>query len=77
MPDLLVVEAVGPDGTERCSLGEGTSSYVVAGPPDLLAGVLSGADDLLTALGSGLRVQGTLSQLSVMTAASWKVRFDV
>jgi hypothetical protein len=49
----------------------------MAGPPDLLAGVFSGADDFLAALASGLQVKGTLSQLSVMTAASWKVRFDV
>lgn len=77
MPDGLVVNATSPDGAERISVGDGTASYVLSGPADLLAGVLSGADDFLAALATGLRVQGTLSQLSVMTAASWKVRFDV
>ena len=77
MPEVLVVEALGPDGPERARLGEGTTSYLLSGPADLLSGVLSGADDLLAALGAGLRVQGSLAQLSVMTAASWKVRLDV
>ncbi len=77
IPDVLIVEAAGPDGPERGRFGEGTTTYLVAGPADLLAGVFSGADDFLASLAAGLRVQGTLSQLSVMTAASWKVRFDV
>jgi hypothetical protein len=51
---------------------------VIAGPPDLLAGIFSGADDLIAALSTGLvGVRGTLSQLSVLVAASWKVRYDV
>lgn len=77
IPDVLVVHAVVPDGSEHARFGEGDSSYGVTGPADLLAGVFSGADDFLVALAAGLQVQGTLSQLSVMTAASWKVRFDV
>ena len=77
IPDVLLVEAAGPDGTERDRFGEGTTTYVVAGPADLIAGVFSGADDFLVSLTAGVQVQGTLSQLSVMTAASWKVRFDV
>lgn len=77
MPDVLVVEADGPDGPEHARLGEGATSYVVAGPADLLAGVFSGTDDFLASLAAGVRIKGSLSQLSVMTAASWKVRFDV
>lgn len=77
IPDVLVVEAVGADGSEHDRFGDGPTSYLLAGPADLLAGVFTGADDLLTSLAAGVRVQGTLSQLSVMTAASWKVRFDV
>lgn len=77
IPDVLLVEAAGPDGTERGRFGEGTTTYLVAGPADLIAGVFSGADDFLVSLAAGVQVQGTLSQLSVMTAASWKVRFDV
>lgn len=77
IPDVLVVEALGANGVERGRFGEGATTYGIAGPADLLAGVFSGADDLLTSLGAGVQVQGTLAQLSVMTAASWKVRFDV
>ena len=77
IPDVLLVEAAGPDGTERGRFGEGATTYLIAGPADLLAGVFSGADDFLASLDAGVQVQGTLSQLSVMTAASWKVRFDV
>jgi len=77
IPDVLVVDDVGPDGPEQRQFGEGTTRYRIAGPADLLAGVFSGADDFLASLAAGVQVQGTLSQLSVMTAASWKVRFDV
>ena len=77
IPDVLLVEAAGPDGTERGRFGEGATTYLIAGPADLVAGVFSGADDFLASLDAGVQVQGTLSQLSVMTAASWKVRFDV
>jgi hypothetical protein len=77
IPDVLVVEATGPDGSDHDRFGDGTTTYGISGPADLLAGVFSGADDLLVSLAAGVRIQGTLSQLSVMTAASWKVRFDV
>jgi hypothetical protein len=77
IPDVLFVEASGPDGSEHGCFGEGATTYGIAGPVDLLAGVFSGADDFLISLAAGVQVQGTLSQLSVMTAASWKVRFDV
>lgn len=74
IPEVLIVEA---DGRERARFGDGAIEYLMAGPSDLLAGVFSGADDFAASLGAGLRVKGTLSQLSVMTAASWRVRFDV
>lgn len=77
IPDVLVVHAVVPDGDEHGRFGDGPTSYGIAGPADLLAGVFSGADDFLVSLAAGVQVQGTLSQLSVMTAASWKARFDV
>jgi hypothetical protein len=78
IPDVLVAVTEGPEGLEQVVLGEGTTHYLVAGAPDTLAGVFSGADDLFAVLSAGLLgIQGTLSQLSVMTGASWKVRFDV
>ena len=77
IPDVLVVDAFGSDGTEHARFGTGEESYLIAGPADLLAGVFSGADDFLASLAAGVQVRGSLSHLSVMTAASWKVRFDV
>lgn len=77
VPDVLLVEIEGPDGPAHGRFGAGVAEYLVAGPADLLAGVFTGADDLLAALAAGVQVRGTLAQLSVMTAASWKVRFDV
>ncbi|MFG2446613.1 hypothetical protein ACGFQG_27450 [Nocardia fluminea] len=77
IPDVLVAVAQEPDGPQEARFGSGPTTYRMVGTPDALAGVFTGADYLLTALDSGLRVQGTLSQVSVMTAASWKVRFDV
>ena len=77
VPDVLVAVALGPDGPEEARFGTGADAYRIVGTPDHLAGVFTGTDYLLSALEHGLRVQGTLSQLSVMTAASWKVRFDV
>lgn len=79
IPDVLVAIAAEPDGgIEPLVLGEGDSQYLIAGPPDVLAGVFTGADDFVAALFSGVvGIRGTLSQLSVMTGASWKVRYDV
>lgn len=78
MPDVLIAVTEGPEGVEQIVLGEGATQYLIAGAPDTLAGVFTGADDLVTVLFSGaLGIQGTLSQLSVMTGASWKVRYDV
>lgn len=77
IPDVLVVEAVGPDGIEHGRFGEGETEYLMAGRVDLLAGVFTGVDDFLASLAAGVQIRGSLSDLSVMTAASWKVRFDV
>lgn len=77
IPEVLVVDADGRDGPEGAQLGAGSTEYLMAGPADLLAGVFTGADDFLASLAAGVQIKGTLSQLSVMTAASWKVRFDV
>ncbi|WP_263247313.1 hypothetical protein [Saccharopolyspora rosea] len=77
IPDVLVAVTEGPEGLEQVVVGAGTTRYLIAGAPDTLAGVFSGADDLIAVLSSGaLGIQGTLSQLSVMVGASWKVRFD-
>ncbi|WP_407555430.1 hypothetical protein QOM21_36730 [Streptomyces sp. Pv4-95] len=78
IPDVLIAVTEGPEGLEQVVLGDGSTQYLVAGAPETLAGVFSGADDLVAVLSSGaLGIQGTMSQLSVMTGASWKVRFDV
>lgn len=77
IPDVLIAVTEGPDGLEQAVIGAGTTQYLIAGDPDTLAGVFSGADDLIAVLSKGvLGIQGTLSQLSVMVGASWKVRFD-
>ncbi|PXX58473.1 hypothetical protein DFR70_114157 [Nocardia tenerifensis] len=78
IPNMLVAITEGPDGIDQHVVGAGDTHYVIAGPPELLAGIFSGADDLIAALSTGLvGVRGTLSQLSVLVAASWKVRYDV
>ncbi|MFJ6409471.1 hypothetical protein ACIQK9_28555 [Streptomyces hydrogenans] len=78
IPDVLIAVTEGPDGLEQVVLGEGSTQYLIAGAPETLAGVFSGADDLLAVLSTGaIGIQGTMSQLSVMVGASWKVRFDV
>ncbi|GAB2738771.1 hypothetical protein GCM10027174_10110 [Salinifilum aidingensis] len=78
MPDVLIAVAEGPEGVEQVVLGDGTTQYLIAGDPDALAGIFSGTDDLIAVLSSGaLGIQGTVSQLSVMVGASWKVRYDV
>ncbi|MBZ4015027.1 hypothetical protein [Streptomyces purpurogeneiscleroticus] len=78
IPDVLIAVTEGPEGLEQAVLGDGATQYLIAGAPETLAGVFSGADDLMAVLASGaLGIQGTLSQLSVMTGASWKVRYDV
>ncbi|MFI6417172.1 hypothetical protein ACIBG6_07110 [Streptomyces sp. NPDC050842] len=78
IPDVLIAVTEGPDGLEQVVLGDGTTQYLIAGAPETLAGVFSGADDLLAVLSTGaIGIQGTMSQLSVMVGASWKVRYDV
>lgn len=77
-PDVLIAVTEGPEGLEQVVLGDGSTQYLIAGAPETLAGVFSGADDLIAVLASGvLGIQGTMSHLSVMTGASWKVRYDV
>lgn len=77
IPDVLVVQAAAPEGVEHGRFGDGESEYLMAGPDDVLAGIFTGVDDFLTSLALGVQVRGSLADLSVMTAASWKVRFDV
>lgn len=79
MPDVLIAVAAHPNGDiEPLVLGEGDTQYLIAGPPDSLVGIFTGANDLIATLYSGVvGIRGTISQLSVMTGASWKVRYDV
>lgn len=79
VPDVLVAIAADDAGNiEQHVVGEGETQYLMASTPEALAGIFSGADDLIAVLSSGvLGLKGTLSQLSVMVGASWKVRFDV
>ncbi|GAA1002852.1 hypothetical protein [Tsukamurella strandjordii] len=77
MPDVLTVVARGTEGDHDASFGVGDVAYRIVGSADALAGFFTGTDFLFTALERGLRVQGSLAQLSVMTAASWKARYDV
>lgn len=78
IPDVLIAVTEGLDGLEQAVIGDGTTQYLMAGAPETLEGVFTGADDLTAVLFAGaLGIQGTLSQLSVMTGASWKVRYDV
>ncbi|MEV6223904.1 hypothetical protein AB0M13_19810 [Nocardia fluminea] len=78
IPDMLIAVIEGPEGLDQVVSGEGETQYVIAGPPELLAAIFTGAIDLLAALSTGLiGVRGTLAQLSVLVAASWKVRYDV
>ncbi|ADG79487.1 putative protein OS=Tsukamurella paurometabola (strain ATCC 8368 / DSM / CCUG 35730 /CIP 100753 / JCM 10117 / KCTC 9821 / NBRC 16120 / NCIMB 702349/ NCTC 13040) OX=521096 GN=Tpau_2889 PE=4 SV=1 [Tsukamurella paurometabola] len=77
VPDVLVAVATGPHGREEARFGTGVTTYRMVGTPDALAGVFTGADFLFTALERGLGVQGSMAQLSAMTAASWKARYDV
>ena len=78
VPDVLVAVTEGPEGLEQAVVGDGETQYLIAGAPDALAGVFSGADDLFATLATGaLGIRGTMSQLSVMIGASWKVRYDV
>lgn len=77
VPDVLVAVAMGPHRREEARFGTGATTYRMVGTADALAGVFTGADFLFTALERGLGVQGSMAQLSAMTAASWKARYDV
>jgi hypothetical protein len=77
IPDVLVVVLEDESGSTEARFGSGDTEFVVAGTSDVLCGLFTGADEFVPALSSGLRIQGTWAQLSVMNSASWKVRFDV
>lgn len=78
MPAQLICICKSADSCQEITLGSGDSRYSIAGSAESLARVFSGADDLLTKeLAGSVEVRGTLPQLSVMTGASWKVRYDV
>lgn len=77
IPDVLVVVLEDESGSTEARFGSGDTEFVVAGTADVLGGLFTGADEFIPALSSGLRIQGTWAQLSVMNSASWKVRFDV
>lgn len=77
IPDVLVVVFEDESGSTEARFGSGDTEFVVAGTADVLGGLFTGADEFIPALSSGLRIQGTWAQLSVMNSASWKVRFDV
>jgi hypothetical protein len=72
----LVVECA--TSRERLVLGSGLPSYRLVADGDDLSRLCTGTVGLLEALGAGVvAIQGTLPQLSVMTGAFNKMRFDV
>lgn len=76
MPQELVLE-VSTTG-DRVVLGEGLPTYRIVAEEEVLSRLCTGTIGLLEALGAGeIAIQGTLPQLSVMTGAFNKVRFDV
>lgn len=76
MPQQMVFE-VSVTG-DRVVLGEGLPAYRIVADEDVLSRLCTGTIGLLEALGAGdVAIQGTLPQLSVMTGAFNKMRFDV
>jgi hypothetical protein len=76
MPRELVLECAGSH--ERLVLGSGLPTYRLVADGDDLSRLCTGAVGLLEALGAGVvAIQGTLPQLSVMSGAFNKMRFDV
>jgi hypothetical protein len=76
MPQELVVECA--TSHERLVLGSGLPTYRLVADGDDLSRLCTGTVGLLEALGAGVvAIQGTLPQLSVMTGAFNKMRFDV
>jgi hypothetical protein len=76
MPQELVFECA--TSHERLVLGSGLHTYRLVADGNELSRLCTGTVGLLEALGAGVvAIQGTLPQLSVMTGAFNKVRFDV
>jgi hypothetical protein len=71
--DITCTDA--PD--ETLTVGSGDRRYGISGTQTQLQRIFFGTDDILTAAFIGaIGIEGTLPQLSVMTGASWKVRFE-
>lgn len=76
MPNELIVECARTH--DRVVLGSGLPTYRIVAEPSVLSHLCTGRVGLLEALGVGdVAIQGTLPQLSVMTGAFNKMRFDV
>jgi hypothetical protein len=76
MPKELVLETA--SSHERLVLGSGLPTYRLVADGDDLSRLCTGTVGLLEALGAGVvAIQGTLPQLSVMSGAFNKMRFDV
>jgi hypothetical protein len=76
MPKELVLECA--SSNERLVLGSGLPTYRLVADGDDLSRLCTGAVGLLEGLGAGVvAIQGTLPQLSVMSGAFNKMRFDV
>jgi hypothetical protein len=62
---------------ETLTAGSGEPRYGISGEHVQLQRIFFGTDDILTAAFVGaIGIEGTLPQLSVMTGASWKARFE-
>lgn len=73
MPDTLIL--VDSDTDERLSFGTGPVEYEIVGTREVLARIMSGVDSLFDAVfGGRVTILGTMSQLSAMIGASWKVQ---
>ncbi|CAM3213353.1 hypothetical protein DFJ75_4350 [Williamsia muralis] len=76
MPSELIIECARTH--DRVVLGSGLPTYRIVAEQTVLSRLCTGTVGLLEALGAGeVAIQGTLPQLSVMTGAFNKMRFDV
>jgi hypothetical protein len=76
MPSRLEVSCT-DEVAQTLVLGSGEPRYAISGNSAQLQRIFFGTDDILTAAYVGaIGIEGTLPQLSVMTGASWKVRFE-
>jgi hypothetical protein len=76
MPRRLIVNC-SDDDSDALVLGDGLPSYEIRGPRVALERIFFGVDSILEAAFAGdIAVNGTLPQLSVLTGASWKARFQ-